>query len=241
MLETNQTLALAHSAREFPREACGLLVIHKGRETYVPCRNIGVGTDQFVIHPEDYAAADIQGEIVGVVHSHPGMSPEPSQADRVACEASGLPWHIVGIPSEDWIRIEPTGFVAPLVGREWSHGVLDCYSLVRDWFRSERGVLLPNFARFDDWWKRGENHYLDNFAQVGFEVINSADLRNLQPGDCFLMQVASPVPNHAAVYLGDGLILHHLQGRLSSRDVYGGYWQKVTTHVLRYGHSHSSR
>jgi proteasome lid subunit RPN8/RPN11 len=241
MLAENKALALEHARAEYPREACGLLVIRKGREVYARCRNIGVGTDQFVIHPEDYAAADIQGEIVGVVHSHPGMSPEPSQADRVACEASGLPWHIVGFPSEDWVRIEPTGFVAPLVGREWSHGVLDCYSLVRDWFRSERGVLLPNFARFDDWWKRGENLYLDNFAQVGFEAVNFADLRSLQPGDCFLMQVASPVPNHAAVYLGDGLILHHLQGRLSSRDVYGGYWQKVTTHVLKYGHGHSSR
>lgn len=241
MLAENKALALEHARAEYPREACGLLVIRKGREVYARCRNIGVGTDQFVIHPEDYAAADIQGEIVGVVHSHPGTSPEPSQADRVACEASGLPWHIVGFPSEDWVRIEPTGFVAPLVGREWSHGVLDCYSLVRDWFRSERGVLLPNFARFDDWWKRGENLYLDNFSQVGFEVVNFADLRNLLLGDCFLMQVASPVPNHAAVYLGDGLILHHLQGRLSSRDVYGGYWQKVTTHVLRYGHGHSSR
>jgi len=241
MLAENKALALEHARADYPREACGLLVIRKGREVYARCRNIGVGTDQFVIHPEDYAAADIQGEIVGVVHSHPGMSPEPSQADRVACEASGLPWHIVGFPSEDWVRIEPTGFVAPLVGREWSHGVLDCYSLVRDWFRSERGVLLPNFARFDDWWKRGENLYLDNFAQVGFEAVNFADLRSLQPGDCFLMQVASPVPNHAAVYLGDGLILHHLQGRLSSRDVYGGYWHKVTTHVLKYGHGHSSR
>jgi hypothetical protein len=48
------------------------------------------------------------------------------------------------------------------------------------------------------------------------------------------MQVASPVPNHAAIYLDDGPILHHLQGRLSSRDVYGGYWQKITTHTLRH-------
>ena len=86
MLAENKTLALEHARSEYPREACGLLVIRKGREVYARCRNIGVGTDQFVIHPEDYAAADIQGEIVGVVHSHPGMSPEPSQADRVACE-----------------------------------------------------------------------------------------------------------------------------------------------------------
>jgi cell wall-associated NlpC family hydrolase len=82
---------------------------------------------------------------------------------------------------------------------------------------------------------------MENFAQAGFSPVDASDL---QTGDCFLMQVASSVPNHAAVYLGDGLILHHLQGRLSSRDVYGGYWQKVTTHILRYachGHDHSSR
>jgi cell wall-associated NlpC family hydrolase len=190
-----------------------------------------VGTDQFVIHPEDYAKADEQGQIVAVVHSHPGLPPEPSQADRVACEASGMPWHIVSVPSVAWVSMEPSGYVAPLVGR-------DCYALVRDWFRAERGVELPNFARFDDWWKRGENLYLENFAQAGFFPVDADELK---VGDCFLMQVASPVPNHAAVYLGDGLILHHLQGRLSSRDVYGGYWQKVTTHILRHGHDHSSR
>jgi proteasome lid subunit RPN8/RPN11 len=238
MRPENQARALDHAYEAFPRESCGLLVIRKGREVYWRCRNIGVGTDQFVIHPEDYAAADIHGEIVAVVHSHPGLSPKPSQADRVACEASGLPWHIVGVPSQSWAHIEPTGYVAPLVGREWSHGVLDCYALVRDWFRMECGVDLPNFARFDDWWKRGENLYIENFAQAGFAAVEASDP---QKGDCFLMQVASPVPNHAAVYLGDGLILHHLQGRLSSRDVYGGYWQKVMTHVLRHGHDHSSR
>jgi len=234
----SQALALAHAQEAFPRESCGLLVIRKGREVYWPCRNIGVGTDQFVLHPEDYAQADEQGQIVAVVHSHTGLPCTPSQADRVACEASGLPWHIVSIPNGEWTSLEPTGYVAPLVGREWSHGVLDCYALVRDWFRAERGIDLPNFARFDDWWKRGQNLYLDNFAQAGFAVVEPDEL---QTGDCLLMQVASPVPNHAAVYLGDGLILHHLQGRLSSREVYGGYWQKITTHTLRYGHGHSSR
>ena len=124
----NKALALDHARQAYPRESCGLLVIRKGREVYWPCRNIGVGTEQFVIHPEDYAKADEQGPIVAVVHSHQGLPPEPSQADRVACEASGLPWHIVSVPSVAWSSIEPSGYVAPLVGREWSHGVLDCYA-----------------------------------------------------------------------------------------------------------------
>lgn len=238
MNEINQSLALAHAAKEFPREACGLLVIQKGREVYCPCRNIGVGTDQFVIHPEDYVAADRQGEIVGVFHSHPNLPPQPSQADRVACEATGLPWSIVSFPAGQWVQIKPEGYVAPLVGRQWAHGVLDCYALVRDWYAQERGIELPNFERFDEWWKRGMNLYLDNFGSAGFEDTDLTDRTDLKVGDVLLMQVASPVPNHAAVYLGDGLILHHLQGRLSSRDVYGGYWQKVTTHALRHPDLH---
>jgi cell wall-associated NlpC family hydrolase len=59
-------------------------------------------------------------------------------------------------------------------------------------------------------------------------------LEELQYGDAILMQLASPLPNHAAVYLGDQLILHHLQGRLSSRDLYGGYYLKSTARVLRH-------
>ena len=47
------------------------------------------------------------------------------------------------------------------------------------------------------------------------------------------MQVLSNVPNHAAIYLGGDVIGHHLYGRLSGRDVYGGYYKKHTTHVLR--------
>ena len=73
--------------------------------------------------------------------------------------------------------------------------------------------------------------YLDNFAKEGF---NETTLEQIAYGDLFLMQLESPVPNHAGIYLGDGVVLHHVQGRLSSRDVYGGYYQKVTAKVLKH-------
>ena len=220
-----------HAATEAPREACGLVVIIKGRERYWPCRNLAVGTDQFVLDPVDYAAADDAGDIMTVVHSHPSTPADPSQADKVSCEASGLPWLIYGVQAQRWAYLEPSGYQAPLVGRQWSHGVLDCYSLIRDWFRIERGLVLPNFDRRDEWWLAGGNLYLENFQAAGFAEIDPADI---QPGDGILMRVMSPVPNHGAVYLGDNKIIHHVQGRLSCRDNYTEFWRQRTTQVVRH-------
>jgi cell wall-associated NlpC family hydrolase len=47
------------------------------------------------------------------------------------------------------------------------------------------------------------------------------------------MSVGNAGLNHVGVYLGEQLILHHLRGRLSSTDVYGGWLQKQTGWVGR--------
>lgn len=224
--------AIQHAEAEFPREACGLVIVQRGREVYVPCRNAATAPgEQFVLPAEDFVAASERGEVVAVVHSHPNASAEPSEADLVACEASGLPWHIVGIPSGVWRSIKPSGYRAPLVGRQFHHGILDCYTLMRDAYSEFLNITLPDYRREDNWWNNGGNLYLDHFENVGFVQVPAESLREY---DGLLMQVASPVPNHAAMYLGDNVILHHVAGRLSSRDVYGGYWMKHTTHVLRH-------
>ena len=49
-----------------------------------------------------------------------------------------------------------------------------------------------------------------------------------------VMQINANVPNHAGVYLGDGLLGHHLYGRLSSKDVYGQFYRERTTHIMRH-------
>jgi cell wall-associated NlpC family hydrolase len=142
-----------------------------------------------------------------------------------------LPWHIVNPQTEQWGYCEPEGFELPYVGREFVFGVVDCYSLCRDWYNRELGLNLHDYDRRDQFWLRGENLYLDNFAKEGFYPIPVEDL---QYGDAILMQLESPLPNHAAIYLGNQLILHHLQGRLSSRDIYGGYYLKSTARCLRH-------
>jgi proteasome lid subunit RPN8/RPN11 len=224
--------ALQHARDEFPKESCGLVAVVKGRKRYFACRNLAeTPSEHFVLDPEQYAEIEDKGEIVAVIHSHPITNHAPSQADQVACEKSGLPWHIVNPQTEQWGYCEPKGFELPYVGREFVFGLVDCYSLCRDWYKREMSLDLRDYQRRDRFWLRGENLYLDNFAKEGFRAVPHGDL---QWGDAILMQLSSPLPNHAAIYLGDQLILHHAQGRLSSRDVYGGYYWKNTALVLRH-------
>ncbi len=224
--------ALEHAKAESPKESCGLVAVVKGRKRYFACRNLAeTPSEHFVLDPLQYAEIEDKGEIVAVIHSHPVTNHEPSQADQVACEKSGLPWFVVNPQTEQWGYCEPKGFELPYVGREFVFGLVDCYSLCRDWYRREMNLQLRDYQRRDRFWLRGENLYLDNFAKEGFREVSQTDL---QWGDTILMQLSSPLPNHAAIYLGDQLILHHCQGRLSSRDVYGGYYWKNTALVLRH-------
>lgn len=231
MLQETKDSIVAHAKAEFPREACGLIINDAGHETYLPCRNLAENQRDFILDPTDYAVAEDLGDILAVVHSHPNAPAAPSQADRVGCEATQLPWHIVSIPSESWAMITPTGYRAPLLGREFVHGVLDCYSLIRDWYREERGIDLPDFERREEWWTKGENLYIENFGKAGFVPVDPSEI---QCGDVMIMQIMSKVPNHAGIYLGRDVMLHHLMRRLSCRETYNGYWKKNTRLVIRY-------
>jgi len=240
-----------HAIAQYPDECCGLLIREGRRQRYVPCRNTATTpSEHFRLAPQDYAAAEECGEILAVVHSHPDYPATASEADRVSCEASGLPWHILEVRKDDagrvckgeLVTITPSGYLAPLIGRAFVHGVHDCLSIILDYYRREMGIELGDYDREDGWWDKGANLYLENLPAAGFEQVSQ-----LQQGDIVLMQIRSPVPNHAAIYLEDGVlkaepdhfpapgsILHHLYGRDSRRDTYGGYWAEVTVSCWRH-------
>jgi proteasome lid subunit RPN8/RPN11 len=224
---------LAHAGRETPAECCGVAVVRRGRLRYVPCRN-RAKLAEFQIAPEDWAAAEDMGEVVAVCHSHVNAPPVPSLADRAMCEQTGLPWLIVNWPTGAYQIIMPEGFKAPLIGRPFVHGVHDCYSLARDYYRETLALDLPDVPREEEWWLHGGDLYRQHFEAAGFVMIGDGTCKDIRAHDGLLMQVASPVPNHAGVITAEGLLLQHCYCRLSSRDVYGGYWRKVTTHVLRH-------
>ncbi len=226
--------AIEHAAAAYQsgaREACGLIVFNGTSVAYRACRNVAAGVDEFEISAEEFVAAEDAGEIVGVFHSHPDAPATPSAADRAACDASGLPWFILGLPNRTWAFCGPAGAPMPYTGRPFIHGAIDCYTLLRDWHRHERGIELLDFSRKDEWWKAGQNLYVENFGRAGFSEISIARSR---PSDVVLMAVKSDVPNHAGILLDGNTMLHHLYDRLSEITSYSGFFRSCTTHFLRH-------
>jgi proteasome lid subunit RPN8/RPN11 len=225
----------SHAEAAMPIEACGLLIASRatGALAYLTCRNVFPnGQDRFEISPDDWVACEELGEPVAVVHSHPNASANPSMADRVGCERSGLPWLVIGMPSGVMKEVLPCGWQAPYEGRDFSHGVLDCYTLIQDWYLREPDlqIELPDFEREDDWWKGDADLYLQHMAEAGFHAVHGP----LQRHDVILMGIRARKANHGAIYKGDGVILHHLMGRKSCTDIYGGYWERNTVLVARH-------
>jgi proteasome lid subunit RPN8/RPN11 len=211
---------LQHARRENPRESCGLLIAEgtDSLASYVPCRNLLTG-DFFNLHPEDWAAAEDRGRILGVVHSHPGGEAKPSGADLQAQLSTGLPWWIVVPETGAWARFG----AAQLTGRTFAWGVSDCYTLAADWFQG-----VPDFVREPDFWKT-RDLFRGGLERAGFREVHDGP----RPGDALLFAIRSGVPNHCAVYMGDGRILHHLPGRLSCQELMGRWVRDVVAVVRR--------
>jgi len=221
-----------HAEEAAPRECCGVITIIKGRQVYVPCRNMAETVEDFLLHPEDFADAQDKGEVVAIVHSHPTTKPEPSAADLASMEESGLPWFIYNPFLQEWGSAEPTGIKPALYGRKFVHGVFDCYGFVRDYYRQELHIDLPYFHRNPEWWAKGEELLLDNnLIEAGFVEVDQDKMR---VNDVLVMQINSVTPNHVGILVEDNILGHHAMNRLSSKDVYGQLWRNYTRKVIRH-------
>ena len=225
--------ALVHAKDQDPKEAVGLLLNVKGKQQYYPCQNLAITNHQeFILNPEDYVKADNLGEIIGIVHSHPITPPTPSQADRISCEHSNLPWYIVNPKTEQWADLKPEGYRPQLCGRPWVWGITDCWSLVRDWYKQEKNIELIDYERSMTPEEFLENPLFEKYAKnTGFREL--ANDEALKKGDVLLMSILHPTLNHVAIFLGD-MVLHHLADRLSCKEPYSEWLLKCTGKRYRY-------
>jgi len=215
-----------HAQIEHPKEACGFIM----DDYYHPIQNRAEDPiNDFKISPEDFIK--YRKEIRAIVHSHVDY-PHLSKADMISQKKSGIPW---GVTLLNKTAVIDTYFwgddleIQEFIGRPFVHGLYDCYALVRDYHRSI-GHDVPDFPRSNLWWHDEPSMLEDNCDEAGFYYIQESEV---DVGDVITMKVLADVTNHQAIYLGDGLMMHHLYNRLSRREPVHR-WSKHITGFMRY-------
>ena len=246
----------AHALEVWPEPACGVVVGTAESPEFLPVgTHVNLARDSFRLGGTE-AMRLKQGHdgLLGLMISHPDDSnsanPDPllftpSAAEMRAQMALAAPFAVVVCTASTayvpwWFGDQrPT---PGIIGRPFRHGVLDCYSFVRDWYRQEYGISIPDFPRDWEWWRKGQDLYREGFYRAGGRCIDPADAR---PGDVVLCRIRSRVTNHAVVLMPDGWVGHHFgstvpydPGAVSRVQRAGRWLAKLRTHTLRW-HRHA--
>lgn len=218
----------ANAYDSFPMESCGVIV----NDEFIPCKNVADDPyKNFKIDRKVVTQSYING-LQAVVHSHINR-PHLSKEDMVRSSNTDVPWGVAFIEGQRKSGIYFWGGdieTQDFTERPFVYGIYDCYSLVRDFYSVKLNIKLPSVHSDYEWWEKGESLFEDLFEKFGFTPVEKNN--NYVEGDVFMWAMHSHIVNHIGVYIGDELILHHLNGRLSSScDV--NVWGRSAKYVLR--------
>ena len=221
-----------HFFKEYPREACGVLAVQKGKAKWFPCTNIAEGNDDFIIDSTEYLKIKATSDIIGIVHSHPDGTSDPSPFDISYCNALGIPYYIFSYPGLDLTVLEPEDNFTELYGREYEFGVQDCFEAMRDYLKTQN-INISKRAAFEDFWFEKDLDYFTPsvIKEWGLEEV---DVQDTQKNDMLTFKVNSVVANHCGVYLGNDVMYHHGRNRLSCRENMYPLWIKYLDRAYRY-------
>ncbi len=218
--------AVKHAQEEFPNESCGVIVDGE----YNRCNNTHPEPEEnFRINPVRYRNLKESGNIDAIMHSHNDY-PHATKHDMEGQFKMAVPYGIINLRNGSLMHAVYFGDTLPtqkLKGRQFFTGVYDCYSLAIDFYKNYN-CIIPNVARDVVWWNKGKNAFLDNIDITPFDII---DLDDIEPGDGVLMKVEKNSINHCAVYIGNGLMLHHLYNKLSITEPIGPWRQNIVITV----------
>lgn len=223
----------AHADREAPNECCGLVLIGSDGFEYLALKNEASDPQSaFVINP--IIVAQNYNRIAYVVHSHVNRPATPSAKDIVSCNRLKKPFFIISVPENKLFTLFPKTHREDLLEREFFYGANDCFTVVRDFYKSEFAIELHDPIRLNYGWWLEKNDFTENVTvqsalQHGFKIVDSP-----KHGDAMILKLNAEVPSHWGVYLGSGEILQNALNTRSRCETYSGIWRRNTICFLRH-------
>ena len=232
-----------HALDEAPDECCGVLLQNKNTKDLeiFKCKNSSTNkANHFLISPSDYLKASKGGEILAFYHSHFSEEDSFSEYDKLQSEQHNVKFILYCVKKNSFHEHKPEKCKSPYVGRDFELGVNDCLTLGIDYYENECNIKIKNHYRDRNWFIENPNSYQEHYKEEGFikmldGPLTKKDLPKIKKHDALLMKyLGKNFPTHGAIYVGNGLILHHQINCYSRIEPYDGIFPERTVGVLRH-------
>jgi cell wall-associated NlpC family hydrolase len=121
--------------------------------------------------------------------------------------------------------------VTPYVGIPYKVGEADCWTLCRDFAASELNIYFPEYM-YDTgkYMQESETIIAQERSMLGMRWIEVVEP---EIGDILIMRIKGRAL-HCAIYIGDDLFLHTLEGRNSTVEDINGHWAQSICGFFRW-------
>ncbi len=234
----NVNAAINHAKEEFPNESCG--IISEGK--YIKFKNESETPEEsFEIKDDLYYELYINEKVECIVHSH-NDSNRASKMDQIQQKEIDVPFLIINLRNRSLMDCIVFGEKepAPLEGRPFFWGALDCTTLAADWVKQIYDFQIE-YPPHDFYFCIKQVDLFETYLREDtpfYEV----DIKDKKPGDILLYNIdGSRFINHIAVYLSDnGEVLHHMYNNISGRYPFN-FNRKYLRKVMRFDNDNSIR
>lgn len=230
----SEIAALAEASPE--QEICGFLLANgQGSASVYPTRNVSANDKKksWEIPLQDQIAFYKTGSVLGLYHSHVSCDENLGIVDINTAKRAELPMLCYSLATKAFDFFRPSICIQEYTNRPFIMGFADCLQLVTDYYERELGRKITFLRRDPDMIKYGFKRWREHAAKCGLVIHDPAAL---QTNDILVMSINGEDRasiNHFGVYLGDGLFLHQMWGRLSCVATYNSSWERRTCFVLR--------
>ncbi|OAT38668.1 NlpC/P60 family protein [Proteus myxofaciens] len=222
---------IQHITDSIPNMICGVLSLDDDKSEFKPCVNTSPTPEQGAMMDADLLGSLRHShEITHVICSVPDALSRDVSDYQAMSDRDSLPYLLVLWPSLQSLTIFPQTEL-DYENRPYIYGKYDCYSLIRDYFLREEGIVLNDYPREVYSLDPEKNIFEIQAPEEGFVKIEDT---SLQSGDMLIFNLPSTRLQHAAIYMGNGQMLHHLPPGLSCREAYSEKWKKRTSSVWRH-------
>lgn len=230
----------SESIKKYPQEICGFIYLDKTSYKFdiYPCRNVANNkNNNFLISPQEYLSCSSLGKITACYHSHSNENLDFSEMDKENSNKYNIHYILYNVKYDEFKFYSPNSEKNPYIGRPFMLGQSDCFTLMQEYAIKEENIII-NFPKINSYprsLKDIKDLYENNFIEQGFVRLDKDTPLKQSDGLMMLFpNVSETYPTHAAVYLGDGLILHQPYNSFSCVNLYDSFYKKHTNYVLRH-------